>query len=93
MKSNVVQVHNVNIEEFKSEILNGLEKTLENFKESLKPKRPNKYITRKELAALLQVSLVTTYEWEKKGILHPMRIGNRVRFELSEIEKILSESR
>jgi predicted site-specific integrase-resolvase len=38
---------------------------------------------------MLKVSLVTINEWSKKGILQPMKIGSRIRFEKKNIEMIL----
>lgn len=48
------------------------------------------YFTPQQLATLLQVSLVTLWCWDNKGILSPVRIGNSKRYRKSDIEKILS---
>jgi hypothetical protein len=48
------------------------------------------YITRNELASQLHVTLVTLWGWDKKGLLTPHKIGNRVLYEKSEIEKSLA---
>jgi excisionase family DNA binding protein len=53
----------------------------------------SKWITRKEAAQILRVSLVTISDWSKKGVLKPYYIGSRVRFKLAEIEAILNSSR
>lgn len=45
----------------------------------------SKLLSRKEVSQYLKVSLVTLYEWEKKEILVPIRIGTRVRYHLSDI--------
>jgi excisionase family DNA binding protein len=50
-----------------------------------------KYLTRKETAKLLQVSLVTLNEWSKKGIIQSYRIGGRIRYKYSEINESLKE--
>ena len=57
------------------------------------PKPLSKLITRKELSELLSVSVVTIIDWDKKNILKPLRIGNRVRYQLSDIEEVLKSSR
>lgn len=93
MKSNVIQLHNINPEEFKNEILSGLKKELQEFYKEIEANKEATYLTRKEVSALLGVSLVTINEWNKKGILNPMRIGNRVRYNKSEIETILESSK
>jgi hypothetical protein len=48
------------------------------------------YFTPQQLAALMKVSLVTLWNWDNKGILSPLRIGNIKRYRKSDIEKILS---
>lgn len=49
-----------------------------------------KYLTRSELASQLHVTLVTLWGWDKKGLLVSHKIGNRVLYEKSEVEKSLA---
>lgn len=92
MSNKITQVHNVTAEEFKNDILSGVQKQLENFSRNFKPKEPKVWITRKEASEILGVSLVTIHDWSKKGILNPSKIGNRVRFQRSDIDQILLSS-
>jgi hypothetical protein len=46
------------------------------------------YFTPQQLATLLQVSLVTLWSWDNKGILSPLRIGNTKRYRRSDIETL-----
>jgi len=92
MSKSVTQLHNVSPEEFKREILSGIKKQLKELTENFKPKEPTVWITRKDASEFLGVSLVTIHDWCKKGILHPYKIGNRVRFRRSDIEKVLLDS-
>jgi excisionase family DNA binding protein len=55
------------------------------------PEPPEKYLTRKETAKLLQISLVTLNEWSKKGIIQSYRIGGRIRYKKTEIDEALKE--
>lgn len=57
------------------------------------PKQLSKLLTRKQVSEMLSVSVVTIIDWDKKGVLKPLRIGNRVRYQLIEIEEILKSSR
>ncbi len=91
MKDNVIQLHNVSPEQFKNEILSGVQDKLDAFQNSLKSKK-TEYLTRKDTAELLGVSLVTIHDWCKKGILKPYRIGSRIRFKRKEIEETLEKS-
>ena len=47
------------------------------------------YMTPQQFADALQVSLVTLWSWDKKGITIPLRIGNAKRYRRSDLEKIL----
>jgi excisionase family DNA binding protein len=47
------------------------------------------YITRKEVARLFKVSVVTVHDWTKKGILTAYKIGNKVFFKRCEVENAL----
>lgn len=49
------------------------------------PREPEQYIDIKRVSELLNVSLVTICDWEKKGILQSYRMGNLKRFKLSEV--------
>lgn len=54
------------------------------------PKETEVYLTPAQLAEALQVSLVTLWSWDKKGITRPLRIGNAKRYRRSDLEKILT---
>ena len=46
---------------------------------------PEDFITVKEVARLLGISLVTVHKWKKDGKLKFHRFGSRIRFKKSEI--------
>ncbi len=92
MKKKVIQVYEVDPEEFKREILDGVEKLLKEFSKQFQPKEPMVWISRKDVSELLGISLPTIHEWGKQGILKPYKIGNRVRYRMSDIEKTLLDS-
>ncbi|PQJ80980.1 hypothetical protein BTO18_10380 [Polaribacter porphyrae] len=48
-------------------------------------------ISRKELSQYLKVSIPTIHAWDKKGILKPIKIGTRIRYLKSDVEKILNQ--
>lgn len=39
------------------------------------------------------ISRVTLWQWGKKGIMNPVKIGHLVRYKGSEIERVLSQMR
>lgn len=47
------------------------------------------YITRREVASLFKISLVTVNDWTQKGILTAYKIGNRVFYKRPEVEASL----
>jgi|Marorgknorr_s2lv_3_1036020.scaffolds.fasta_scaffold317409_1 excisionase family DNA binding protein len=49
------------------------------------------YLTRKEVAALLRVSLVTIDTYSKRGYLQPLGIGGRILFRASDVDNALIE--
>jgi excisionase family DNA binding protein len=55
------------------------------------PEKPPFYITRKEAAAKLRVTLATVDKYAKAGIIQSYRIGGRIRFKSSEIEKAFEQ--
>jgi excisionase family DNA binding protein len=48
------------------------------------------YLTRSDVANLFQISLVTVHQWTQQGILKAYRLGSRVYFRRSEIDKALT---
>ncbi len=92
MKTRLVQLQNITAEDFKNEILNGVQNQLSAFQKSIETKKPSTYIDRKEAGRLLKVSTVTIDDWARKKILKRYSIGNRVLFRRSEIEQTLENS-
>ncbi len=52
---------------------------------NIPPPEEVEYITRKETAQILGVSLVTLNSWAKSGTLQGYRIGSRVRYKRNEV--------
>lgn len=84
----ITQVHNVTPEEIYDWMNNDF---IQNLKSQLQQNQTKgiEFLTRKEVAKLLKVSLVTLSEWNKKGILKPYRIGKLIRYKKPEIEEAL----
>ncbi len=71
----------------KSELIELLKEIVkENSKENLDSYNEG-YLTRKETAKLLKVSLVTLHNWNKSGVLKPHYIGNKVLYKLDEVKQ------
>ena len=68
-----------------------MDEKLKSFIQHDKTKSPS-FVTRKETARLLRISLPTLHEYTKNGILVGYRIGGRILYKLSEIEDVLEEN-
>lgn len=76
-------------EELKSEIAAEIKKQLDEFLKNYKPKQPNEYLTRAEVAEMFKVDLSTIHNWSKSKKINPLGLGNRVYFLRSEIDASL----
>jgi excisionase family DNA binding protein len=52
---------------------------------------PDQYLTRKEAARYLRLSLVTLHEYTGRGIVTAYRVGARVLYLKSDLDKCLSK--
>jgi excisionase family DNA binding protein len=85
----LIQVQDVSPEDLKREISDNVTKriseVLAEFMKDLKSKQEPEFITSKEAANILKVTLPTLYDWRKKGIISAYRIGNKIRFNRQEL--------
>jgi hypothetical protein len=50
-----------------------------------------RYMSRKEVAQLLHITLATLHDWTKLGLLNSYKISHRVLYRSDEIEESLSK--
>jgi len=89
MKKHTTQVDHTNLEDLLQAFENILDQRIEDLKKSFTPKEPEEYLTGKELEKILKISSVTRWEWGKKEILKPKKIGSRTYYLRSEIKELL----
>ena len=89
MSNNITQVFGITPEELKETILKDLRLELKTLAQNFKPKEPPEYLTRKEVAKILKISLQTIHVWNRKKILNPYRLGNLIRYKSNEIDHAL----
>ena len=53
--------------------------------------RQEKYLTKEEVKKMCDVCDTTLWHWAKKNYLKPVKVGNKVRYRQSDIQKILGE--
>lgn len=59
--------------------------------ETLSPNK--KYLTRKDVAEMCDVTIMTVNNWSTKKILNPQKIGNRVLFDASEVDEAIKSGK
>jgi excisionase family DNA binding protein len=88
-QNNITQVHGVTPQQLKESILSDVRLELKTITQNFQPQKLPEYLTRKEVAKILKVSLVTLSDWNKKGVLKPYRLGNLIRYKRAEIDEAL----
>jgi len=80
------------LEQFKTEISLSVKQEIENhFRNFTTPKPETEFLTRKEAAKILGVSLPTLLDWTKTGRVQGYRIATRVRYKRAELETSLTQ--
>ena len=77
-------------QELQEQINEGVKVQLQDFLKEFKPKEPNEYLTRKEVATMFNVDISTIHNWCKSKKLKPLGLGSRVYFLRSDIEQSLT---
>lgn len=88
----VTQLHQITPEQLTENIIEGVKKHLREFKKELDPKTPERFLSRTQTAKMLSISLTCLSDWSRRGILNPMKLGNRVYYKYSSIENKLNNS-
>lgn len=85
---NSIIIQNVSADELKQLISQTVKEALPHIEQE--EKQPE-YITRKEAARVLQISLVTLDKWSELGYIQKYRVGTRIRFKLSEVNGAMEQ--
>lgn len=73
-------------EQLQQEITKGIKSHLDDFLKNFKPKEPNDYLTRQDVAKMLSVDISTISNYQKNGRLKPVGLGGRVYFLRKDVE-------
>lgn len=87
----VLQLENVNAQDFKNEIVSEIKNFISGFANTLQTNDSDKLLTREETAKMLSISLVTLWDWTNKNILQAYRIGKKIRYKKSEVLEALQK--
>ena len=80
---------NVSTHELRDLISESVRKELENLFPI--PVQENELLTRKQVAEILSISLVTLHDWTKRGLIPALRIGSRIRYNKADVMEALNE--
>lgn len=89
LENKVTQVFGITPQQLTDNILKDVRTELKEIVLNFQPKKQPEYLTRKEVAKILKVSLVTLTDWNKKGVLKPYRLGNLIRYKREELDQAL----
>lgn len=87
-----IQIENINSEDFKNEIINGVVEQMRNLTQNSTSKtEPDTLLTREETAKLLSISLVSLWSLTKRNVFPVYYIGKSVRYKKSEVLNALNQ--
>lgn len=87
-----VLVQNVSMSDIEATLSRLLDEKLSNMQPA-NNQEPVKYLTRKETAAKLRISLPTLADWTRTGILKSKRIGSRILYLSTDVEAAIKDRR
>lgn len=87
-----IQIENINSEDFKNEIINGVVEQMRNLTQNSNSKaETDTLLTREETAKLLSISLVSLWSLTKQNTFPVYYIGKSVRYKKSEVLNALQQ--
>lgn len=78
-------LNGVNLNELLEKIGQVVESKLQKCPSALEQKKSPKFLTRKEVASILNVTLSTLHDWTKLGWIQCYKVGRRVLYKESEV--------
>ncbi|WP_158848511.1 helix-turn-helix domain-containing protein [Algibacter sp. L1A34] len=88
MITKTIQIQDITFDELADAVAEKLMSKLKGYIDQKEIERDDDvYLTRKEVAEYLKISLTTVHHWTNNGILIASKIGNRVYFQKSVLKK------
>ena len=84
---NAIQITQFTPNELKSLLMEGVQQVVNQIREEFQPKMPTEYLTRKQVAKMLDINLTTLNNWTNRGALTSYGIQGRVYYKRDEVEK------
>ena len=86
---NAIQITQFTPNELKSLLMEGVQQVVNQIREEFQPKTPTEYLTRKQVAKMLDINLTTLNNWTNRGALTSYGIQGRVYYKRDEVEKAI----
>ena len=86
---NTIQITELTTNELKSLLMKGVQQVVNQIREEFQPKTPTQYLTRKQVAKMLDINLTTLNNWTNRGALTSYGIQGRVYYKRDEVEKAI----
>ena len=87
----VIKFIQIEPNELKSLLMEGVQQVVNQIREEFQPKTPTEYLTRKQVAKMLDINLTTLNNWTNKGVLISYGIQGRVYYKRDEVERAFIE--
>ena len=84
-----IQLIAITPEQLENAIINGVKKEIDSLKKHFQPQEPTQYLSRKDVAAILNTNTTTIFRWTKAKKLKAYGIGNRVYYKRHEVEQAI----
>ena len=84
---NAIQITQFTPNELKSLLMEGVQQVVNQIREEFQPKTPTEYLTRKQVAKMLDINLTTLNNWTNRGALTSYGIQGRVYYKRDEVER------
>lgn len=84
---NTIQITQFTPNELKSLLMEGVQQVVNQIREEFQPKTPTQYLTRKQVAKMLDINLTTLNNWTNRGALTSYGIQGRVYYKRDEVER------
>ena len=88
---NAIQITQFTPNELKSLLMEGVQQVVNQIREEFQPKTPTQYLTRKQVAKMLDINLTTLNNWTNRGALTSYGIQGRVYYKRDEVERAFIE--
>lgn len=86
---NTIQITELTTNELKSLLKESVKQEFNQLKEEILCKTPTQYLTRKQVAKMLDINLTTLNNWTNRGVLTSYGIQGRVYYKRDEVEKAI----